>query len=1057
MRKFLRKMALLSLVLTGLCSGASAQDLSINSTTSPCAGPLTSQPVKFSVHNYGPGEVTKFTAGIIENGVKLCEKDFEVTIPNMGNYDVELPIRVQTEFGKDYAYKLYVSSLGDTNFDDDTVKVEFTMPTPLAFPYTWNENSGANDFKCNLNYSYDESSDLFFIGGRKTNWRGSVNTKPIQFPAGSKVTCSFKEYNSPTVTLTAVLDYGDRRDTVYEATLDEVAELTEHQFTFTADSTAQVVFYSKMQGGFSTYGTLYFGDISFEEATPDLSVSKLLAPCVNRLVQREEGYAVTARYDNKSEFDITNPTLGFTYGAMKIQETYDGTIKAGESIDYTFATNLDAAYLKTDQLTVWCKADGDVKTENDTLKAEVMIYAVQQFPYTTTFDEGNDLWSQYNGNGDSYVWGLTSEEGWGNIAFFPSAPLGSDDWLFAPAVAMPEGKSRLSFYYTGGLMKSQHLRVLMGTEPSPEKMTTVLFDSDVTNNGWLNGYALIDMPEAATRYFAFQTTGKSDQIVIDNISIDRAEDLCINDVAFDTTTGFERTTSAVTISYVNHGLTPQKDITVKYFLDSKSNPYVAGAEAYAEEVVKATVNPGDTIYYTFAKPADISATEETYSLMGVIATKVGADQRNDSIVGTSIENWAAKTVPYKQTFDDNTVASKQWTFLTSDGGTNNHKWLVGYSASSSYSGTYTLAHQYAVAEDSEDWAISEPIRLKKGSYELSFFYRSDRNWDTDTYKQSFRAALGTAATAEAMTTPVFELKDFAIKGNRSKKLNKIIDIAEDGLYYIGFANTLSGKSGHTYIDDVEINEVADGQALPFESDFAAADSVFTKYYPMKILTGWELVEDADGNKVEEVERNSMDNIYNNGSEGHLVTPRLQLEPNRTVKVTVDYSLTSSSHSDLVINVSGAAVNNPDSLAVLGTLPVTTDGAYTEATVMFDTPAETTPYYIGLRTNTPEEGSDLSKAKYIYTAHVRSIKVEYVASTGINEVTDNDAAIAVIGGKVAISAPAGSVLTIADISGRTVATIPANGETISYDASALRGVYIFKVATPNGTAVKKLTF
>lgn len=72
----------------------------------------------------------------------------------------------------------------------------------------------------------------------------------------------------------------------------------------------------------------------------------------------------------------------------------------------------------------------------------------------------------------------------------------------------------------------------MGTEPSVDKMTEVLFDEDVKNNGWLNGYHVIDLDEAGLRYFAFQTTGKSDQIIIDNIKIDQAEDLCIGSVDF---------------------------------------------------------------------------------------------------------------------------------------------------------------------------------------------------------------------------------------------------------------------------------------------------------------------------------------------------------------------------------------------------------------------------------------------------------------------------------------------------------------------------------------------
>lgn len=1058
MTKRLHKALLMLAALFSLGTGAQAQDLSINvASYFPRSQASTSQPVKFTVHNYG-NEVTKFKAGVMQNGVTLCEKEFNETIKKYGNYEIQLPIRVKTEYGKDYSYTLYVNTEGDTNSANDTLVSSFTMPTPLDFPYTWNSKSGTEDFKGNLNYNYDSTTDMFAIGGKKTNWRGSVSSKPIKFTPGTKATCTFTAQHSPALTFRIVLDYGERLDTIYNEQIEESATAQEHQISFTADSTAQVIFYTTLNGGFSTYGSLLLGKISFDTATPDLTAAAVQAPCVTRLGQSTEGYEVKIKYDNKSAFDITNPTLGYSYGSQKVSEKYSGTIKAGESLSYTFGTKLDASALGTDTLRAWCSSEQDKKTDNDTVKTEMKVYAVQPFPYTTGFDEGNDLWSQYDGNSDGFAWGLTSAEGWGNIAYFPSAS-GSDDYLFAPAVAMPEGKSRFSFYYTGGNYKSQHLRVLMGTEPSPEKMTEVLFDSDITNNGWLNGYALIDMPKAATRYFAFQATGKLDQLVIDNVKIDRAEDLCINDVAFDTTTGFERTTSKVTISYINHGLTAQKDITVKYFLnDTKDNPYTSGEEAYATETVKETVQPGDTLYYTFQKAADISTVNRTYTLVGAIATKVGTDYQNDSIVGTSVENWPAKTVPYLQTFDNN-EASKQWTFVTTEGGTANHKWLVGISSAAAYSGTKLLAHQNAVAAGSTDWAFSEPIRLKKGTYELSFFYRTTRNLATTAYQQSFRAAMGTAADSLSMTIPVFELSDFTIKGNRAKKVNKQIEITEDGLYYIGFGNMLSGKSGTTYIDNISLEEVSEGQALPFASNFNESDSVFYKYYPMTILSQWKLTKESDGNTVEKVNRTSDDNLYGRGSEGQLVTPKLQLEAGKTVKVTVDYALSCDENADFKLCVYGSKIDNPDSLAVLDSLPVVADSAYAQKTIKFKTGSEATPYFIGLRTSAYEEYTDINRnGPKLYTARVRSIKVEYDTTDGIQEANATPAAaITVSGGRVQVAAPAGSQMTVYDLSGRQVASAGSADGSISLNAAQLKGVYIIKVETPEGITSRKLTF
>ena len=226
------------------------------------------------------------------------------------------------------------------------------------------------------------------------------------------------------------------------------------------------------------------------------------------------------------------------------------------------------------------------------------------FPYTTGFDTGNDLWTVYDGNNDGVIWGFDSSSSLGNIAYFPADALASNDWLISPAISMPKGRSRLSFYYSGGTRLTQHLRVLMGTEPSVDKMTEVLFDEDVKNNGWLNGYHVIDLDESGLRYFAFQTTGKSDQIIIDNIKIDQAEDLCIGSVDFKEKSGFAKTTSKVSLSYINHGVTPQKNITLRYWLNTADDPYAPTKAPYAEETVADEVQPGETVTYTFEKEAD---------------------------------------------------------------------------------------------------------------------------------------------------------------------------------------------------------------------------------------------------------------------------------------------------------------------------------------------------------------------------------------------------------------------------------------------------------------------
>lgn len=63
--------------------------------------------------------------------------------------------------------------------------------------------------------------------------------------------------------------------------------------------------------------------------------------------------------------------------------------------------------------------------------------------------------------------------------------------------------------------------------------------------------------------------------------------------------GFAKTTSKVSLSYINHGVTPQKNITLRYWLNTADDPYAPTKTPYAEETVADEVQPGETVTYTF--------------------------------------------------------------------------------------------------------------------------------------------------------------------------------------------------------------------------------------------------------------------------------------------------------------------------------------------------------------------------------------------------------------------------------------------------------------------------
>lgn len=1037
-----------SLFAAALCAGAAtAQNVAISSVAFPKAQASTSQPVRFQLHNYdfrnaisGPA-----TVGIKEGDNVLYEGEVQLDMPKMGNQEVTLPIRLTTDYGQAYAYTLYINLEGNTN-TNTTASVAFTMPTTTTWPLEWSSSLAGTTVLPYGNYSYFADPDMFVAQGRVAQVNnGGVQTLPVVFAEGDAITAHFTHYSDLASTLYGIVDYGERVDTVFTESCLASTKLEDHYFSFKAEGNAIIRLAAKAAGSFNTYGQMQLGQLSLYEAKPDLALTDITAPAATAVCTSADGYEVKVRVSNTSPFDISSPTLSYAFGSQHVSEVYDGVIAAGATVDYTFATRLIAQTASQGFLTARVTAEGDADATNDSYTSALRVYAPQAFPYTTTFDSGNELWTTYDGNADNIVWGFASDATFGNIAYFPSAALASDDWLFSPAIDMPAGRSRISFYYTGGRALTQHLRVLMGTEPSPDKMTEVLFDEDVKNNGWLNGYHVLDIDNPGIRYFAFQTTGRGDQIIVDNVKIDRAEDLCIGSVDFAEKSGFAKTTSGVTLSYINHGVSPQRGVTLRYWLNTADDPYTDTKAPYAEETVDDELQPGETLTYTFHTPADISAAGTAYSLVGQIATAVGDDTQNDIIAGTTtVENWPLPALPYTQGFEDMATAQKQWTFL----GEGTSKWLVGNNSAGAYEGTKSLCHQGKVAEGTEDWAFSEPLKLTAGKYDLSFFYRASKNFKLATQSQTFRAMLATAPEPSAATTELMSVDGLLLPGAWSKKFTTTLDIAADGIYYLAFGNTTPNAQGMTFIDNISLAPHTDGAPLPYalSLDTDGAEDGMEKFYPSSSLPQWTLTDEADGSRTETVERTKTFSDLSYGSEGYLVLPKLQVEAARPMTLTFDYALTSDLTPDLTLDVFDGTESNPDAFALRASLPVVAGGAFTAASVALPAQPEATPLFIALRTSAPEDGSAM-RGGYIYTAKVKNFAVDYAATDGISSPDAAAAPVVIIGGTVTARA---ADVSVYDLSGRLVATAHGSAAATSVALPSTPGVYVVKAG---GSTVK----
>ena len=966
-------------------------DLQVNYFQSPTlvGSPTRTPEIVLGVTNKGTTAISHFKVGVMKDGVLQFEENVNQDIPadTWPTPTVTLKNTVTLDYGTTSTLTAYVKAAGDENAANDTTTVTVNMPELEPFPFTWNEATAQTDYEYEsfwgMGWNWSDDAKAFYMSGKATNWMGSLSTKPIDFPANDGVTCSFDYMASGApVELSTYIDDGYKVDTVVTTLGENSQDFKPAFFSFKPSGPSRVSFAAKLKGEWNSYGTFAFNNINFVKAVPDLAVKEIKSPFTDKIAASDSVVNVTMALANKSPFDIVNPTVGYSFGGKSVEEDYQGTIAAGTTANYTFSEGFVQNTTADDMnLKVWCHTDSDGNSANDTLQKTISFYAAKTMPYSTDFDDAddNDLWSVIDGNNDGNVFTFSQLGDGTGAAVFGNYQTSLDDYLISPAIHLTKGTHRVSFYYSGYTrLGSSHLKLLAGRTTDVSAMKEVLFDSDITNRELKCGYHLLSNLPEGDWYFAFVLTGTNDISIIKHFKVDDNEDLSINNVSLDKQSGYDLGKSKVTISYINYGVTPQKDIKVKYFINPAT---VNGTDVTeneftqtAEETVTATVLPGDTIYYTFNKETDLSA-DTTYSLFGLIATPVGDCSQNDFIQGNTVEHWKAQTTPYYYGFDDDN-RNKRW-YLPATG---TNEWCVGSGCWLDYDGNSAiLSHvRYSNPEPSDDWAYSDAVELKKGKYEISFFYHGDFHFSGPDFTQKFEAKMGTARTPEAMTTEIFRTDSTDIYGPAYAKVTKVVDIAEDGLYYLGFHDFSDGNSSETYIDAISIEPVSEGRSLPFESDFANDNASWTVYYGKnRIFCKWHV----EGTAM------VVNRLYEN-FEGMLVTPKLKVAPGAKVKVDVDYALTSAQDT-LKMNVYAAAVNNPDDFRLIG--QAGTDK--TEATFTFTNTTDTA-LYVGLRTSTNINNEYDYDSGPFYELRINSVKVSEDVPNGISAATASDRATVV---------------------------------------------------------------
>lgn len=937
---------------------------------------------------------------------------------------------------------LSVLSLGFVSRADDNM---------LSFPYKWNEETSKTDFRAMTdesdNWGWMAAYNGYWLMTTKNKWVGKVlwTKNPVALPDNGRVAYSFWYNVSAEATLT-LRGYTDT-DVIELGTVDVAGTGGTYVFVkieFDAAGPMRLGLEATLTGGNGNcYGSITVKEIGIGYGGADMAAVAILSPEASPL---PIGHPVEVKvaYENVSAAPVKNPVFYYEVDGERTSEIYDGTIEANTVMEYVFST----MYVPTDNspavMIAGVDHPGDVDNANNEVKREgIILYSPLEFPFFTDFDEFGeyDLWYFVDSDNNGYCWqfGSMPENGVTNSFLGYAASYGQyDDYAVSPAVYVPAGKSRLSFYYAG-LNGGSHLTVSVSNKPGIDSNGTVVFDQDIAGEGWKNAYAMLDLPEAGLVYVTFHITGGNDQLLVDKLRIDRLEDLCIKSVKTDVTDGFNLENAHVTVALSNHGLTEQNDIKIRYGVGSLEN--------YVEETVE-SVLPGETVYHVFDIPVDLSEPGRDYELYAEIATPVGDDSFNDRIKGQTVTHFRNKTIPYVNDFNEDRVTD-MWTL----GGNSSNGWRIA-SLTESYSGilgyddeyrpirTKTLNHRANSTEVSDSWAFSECIEIPAGRYAFSYFYRTDKGWNDDGRKQDLKVYIGSAPVVDEMKTEIGENMGFLVPGVEWKKYFTYIDIEADGKYYIGFNNVSAAGSGLMQIDRIEFVDADAGKTLPFDSDFVDGADEWYYYNPSEQFARWQ-----PDNGVMRLYREPNTDISGGvHTEGMLVTPALRVDADSKVKVTVNYSL-DASYDFTTLVVSKASFNHPDEFVKIKELPVSLTGNEIEFEVET---GHTGELRLGFKTNSPTTDSDLYEG-YGYDCRLNKVSVSDAGLDSVFDINAGSEYLFVVDGDCIVS-EAEAEISIYSVSGSLVRK--GVGRVSMKDLS---GAYIVNVRVAGTENWKKMVF
>ena len=457
-----------------------------------------------------------------------------------------------------------------------------------------------------------------------------------------------------------------------------------------------------------SYNTPSLNGISCITYTPiqhDLGVVSWDSPLSDCGLGASDSVKVTLQ--NNTLDTATGFTLAYSIdnGSTWVTEVPNDTILPYTSLNYTFSTTADFSATGNYDVLFAIDYSLDEDSLNDTLSTVITnAPVINTFPYTEDFESNNGYWS-LGGTNSSWQWGVPS----GTV--INSAASGTHAWvtnlsgnynndessyilspcfdftsLLQPILALKINFS--SDDYDGALIQSSTDNgtswQTIGSYGDPNNWynfsnTPPLWSGN--SNGWLFAKhdiaSLAGQPSVKFRvYFLSNSTTVAEGFAMDDFQIMESPDNDLLPISLISPSGGCGMTNAdtMTVEIFNAGLVAQDTFNISYSIDSGAT--------WITETYNDSLQPGDTLLYTFNQTADFSVPGDYYVLVAV--NNLGEAITSNDTISTIITS--IPTIVSYPYFEDFESGSGGW----AAGGTNS-SWELGIPAgtyvNTAYSGT----------------------------------------------------------------------------------------------------------------------------------------------------------------------------------------------------------------------------------------------------------------------------------------------------------------------------------------------------------------------------------